>query len=89
VIECCSNNSVKIYFPPAPDGTYFILNFISPVGSSQQVYYAYTTSTPKVNIMSPSNLTVAPGTISFRLNTSVNFAATATNVTLESIINKN
>ena len=39
--------------------------------------------------MSPTNLTVAPGTISFRLNTSVNFAATATNVTLESTINKN
>jgi hypothetical protein len=89
VIECCSNNSVKLYFPPAPNGASFSLNFISPVGTSKQAYYSYSTSTPYAKIISPTNLTVAPGTISFRLNTSVIFAATATNVTLESIINKN
>jgi hypothetical protein len=87
VIDCCSNNTIKLYFPPAPTGTAFTINFISPVGNSQLLYYIYSSSTPSFTIISPTNLTLSPATVSFRLNTPANYSVNVTNITFHSTIN--
>lgn len=86
ILDCCTNNIVKIYFPPAPSGTRFTINFTYPLGTITMTYNVSSSITPQLNIVSPANLVINPGSTAFSINTSSS-AISPSNITFESTIN--